>query len=103
MEILIELASYTEVPDRHVEEKRVLYFDSAGLDAASSVNPLIQIKTAPSKPENTFVFVKYRDHWFYIDDRDYPSKRVFTFLMLIMSLAEASENKGTPVITIPAG
>jgi hypothetical protein len=103
MEIIIELASYAEVPERHVEEKRVLYFDSAGLDAASSVKPLIQIKTAPSKPENAFVFVEYRDHWFYIDDRDYPSKRIFSFLMLLTSLTEASEDKGSPVITLPAG
>ncbi len=103
MEILVELASYAEVPRRHVEEKRVLYIDSAGLDANSSVRPLIQIKTAPSKPEDTFVFVDYRDHWFYIDDRDYPSKRIFTFLMFLMSLTEASENKGSPVITLPAG
>lgn len=103
MEILVELASYIEVPQQHVVGKRVMAFDSSSLDSAASVKPMIQIKSAPDKPGDEFVSVKYRDHWFYIDDGDYPSKRIFTFLMFLISLTEAGEGREAPVITIPAG
>ena len=30
----------------------------------------------------------YRDRWFWIDDRDLASKRLFAFLMVFSSIAE---------------
>jgi hypothetical protein len=45
--------------------------------------------------------VSYRGHWFSIDDRDMPSKRLFTFLMFIFTLVETGGREGAPVLTIP--
>jgi hypothetical protein len=45
--------------------------------------------------------VPYRGHWFYVDDRDMASKRLFTFLMFIFTLVEAPGREGAPVLTIP--
>ena len=43
----------------------------------------------------------YRGHWFWIDDRDMGSKRLFSFLMFIFTLVETGGKEGAPVLTIP--
>jgi hypothetical protein len=51
---------------------------------------------------DAFLSVPYRDHWFWIDDRDLATKRTFALLMLLFSLADTGEKKGLPLITIQA-
>ena len=41
-------------------------------------------------------------HWFWIDDRDIESKRIFAFMMLLFTLSDHSEKEPLPLITIPA-
>jgi len=55
-----------------------------------------------SKPDDAFVAVSYRDHWFWIDDRDIYSKAMFQFLMILFSFTERGESEQmAPVITVP--
>jgi hypothetical protein len=44
--------------------------------------------------------VQRRNHWFYIDDRDFASKRVFSVLLIFLSLAETGQTSGGPALTI---
>jgi hypothetical protein len=104
LEIIVDLASYIEVPEVHVEEKRVNPTSLEQASPGNSLRPLIQIRSAPERPVDAFVAVPYRDHWFWIDDRDLPSKRMFSFLMFIFTLVEKTGGKeGAPIVTIPAG
>jgi hypothetical protein len=48
------------------------------------------------------VTIRYRDHWFWIDDRDLQSKRAFAFMMMLFTLSETGEKENLPLITIPA-
>jgi hypothetical protein len=48
------------------------------------------------------VAVRYRDSWFWIDDRDHPSKAAFNFLMLLFSLTETGSTQSAPLVTVPA-
>jgi hypothetical protein len=67
------------------------------------IRPLIQIASSRERPADALVAVPYRDYWFSIDDRDIPSKRLFSFLYFIFTLVETG-GKGTPtVLTIPTG
>jgi hypothetical protein len=104
LEIIIDLGSYIEVPSVHVDEKRVNPTMPEELVQGVPVVPLIRIHSSSEKPADAFIAVPYRDHWFWIDDRDLRSKTLFSFLMFVFSLTETGGVKeGTPIITVPTG
>jgi len=104
LEIIIDLASYIEVPSVHVDEKRVNPTMPGEMVQGVPVPPLISIHSAIDKPEDAFIAVPYRNYWFWIDDRDLSSKTLFSFLMFIISLTETGGVKeGAPIITVPSG
>jgi hypothetical protein len=102
LEILIDLSSFITVPEVHVRERRVgpTHEDEAGPE--EPIRPLIQISSAAERPSDAFTAVRYRSHWFAIDDHDMPSKRLFTFLMFLFTLVETGGKAGAPIVTIPA-
>ncbi len=99
LQIMVELASQITVPQEHITEGRTIPTTSRSDDD----NYLIRVNHSKENPENAFVSVKYRDYWFYIDDRDLISKRTFTFLMILFSVTETGGKEGLPLVTIPAG
>ncbi len=98
MQIMIELATQFNVPEEHLTEGRTV----PSLTGESD-DYLIRINHSKEYPENGFVAIRYRDYWFYIDDRDLLSKRTFAFLMILFSLMETGGTEGLPIVTIPAG
>jgi hypothetical protein len=61
-----------------------------------------RIHSGASQPQDAYVAVRYRNLWFWVDDRDLPSKRVFTFLRMFSSIAETGVTPQLPLLTIPA-
>ena len=102
LEIIIELGSYVEVPEKHVSEGRTYESLLDQMDVSAEFGPLIAISSDKSKPADDFIAVRYHDYWFWIEDTDLRSKRTFAFLWLLFSFTETG---GTPVplVTIPAG
>jgi hypothetical protein len=47
--------------------------------------------------------VPYHNSWFYIDDRDFASKRMFSLIMLLFTLVEPATKDEAPLVTIPIG
>jgi hypothetical protein len=103
LEIIVDLASYIQVPALHVEEKRVNPTMPDETFNGASIPPLIKIMGSSEKQNDAFISVPYRNYWFWIDDRDLRSKSLFTFLMFIFSLTETGGKEGAPIITVPAG
>ena len=101
--ILIEVSSYFDVPEAHLAEQRARPTLTEYKDIAAGVQPLIRVQSDREEPDDAFVEVRYRDHWFWIDDRDFLSKRIFTVLMFLFSLAETGDRQIAPVLTVPAG
>lgn len=102
LQIMIKLATQIDVPEQHVKEGRTVPSISWS-DVQDKTRKLININHSAEKPDNIFTAVKYRDYWFWIDDRDFRSKRTFAFLMVIFSLTETGGKEGLPLVTIPTG
>jgi hypothetical protein len=100
LQILKELGADVEVPTEHIAE-RLTYppiQEPGGIN--QSLPPLIRIHAGKSRPEDAFAAVKYYDYWYWIDNHDFSSKGPFTFLMIIMTLAEKDEKIQSPIVTI---
>lgn len=103
LDVLIDLASFITVPEAHVQERRVAPTADPEVGPGGPIPPLLRILSSAAKPGDAFVAVPYRDHWYWIDDRDMPSKALFSFLMFIFTLVETGEKGAPAIVTIPAG
>ena len=101
--IMTEIASYIEVPEEHIKQKRTQQTAAMQTDLAAEIVPLIRIKSGTERPADPFIEVQYENHWYWIEAADFASKRVFSFLMLILMLSETGTGGKLPVLTIPAG
>ena len=100
LQIMVEYASYIDVPESDVAEGRACANRQESPE--SRFPPLIKVHNSPSRPQHAHVAVPYRERWFWIDDRDTYSKSTFYFLMILFSFTERgeSEQRG-PVLTVP--
>jgi hypothetical protein len=101
LQLMATMAADVEVPAQDLAEHSA----TPGWDSvtgAQGAMRLIEIHSSKDCPPHAFVAVPYNDHWFWIDRRDLKSKRVFSFMMLLFTLADAGETPALPLITIPA-
>jgi hypothetical protein len=100
MEIMLHLGFGIDLPAEDVASGRVLAGKRQAGDAESK--PLVRIRSGAEAPAETYATVKYKGHWYWIDENDVESKRSFTFLMILFSLAETGQGVAAPVVTVPS-
>jgi hypothetical protein len=101
VQILMEVGGQVSVPAAHIAEGRA----TPGLTDAPGGPEILRymrIHSSTERSAQAFLSVPYRDHWFWIDDRDLATKRNFTLLMLLFALADTGDKKAVPLLTIPA-
>jgi hypothetical protein len=101
LQVLTDMGSYIDVPQRDVAEGRV-YVPRRNEEAEKLFPALLHVSSSKGAPGDAYVAVKYRDEWFWIDDRDYDSKAAFSFLMMLFSLTETGTTQTAPIVTVPA-
>jgi hypothetical protein len=101
IEILGNLAARIQVPAEDVTEGRT--YPTRSRPAELPALPNLAVLSGVLRPSNAFVAVGYHGTWYWIDDRDFASKRVFTILMLLLNLVDKGSEVQLPVITIPTG
>lgn len=103
LDIMAELAAHVDIPNHHIVENRASRGAFDVTDTIEEKRSRVKINSSEDEPEDAFVAVKYRDYWFYIDDTDFRSKRMFSFLLFLFTLAESGTPGKAPVLTIPTG
>lgn len=100
MEIILQLGFGIDLPAAHDAGRRAL----PGLRRAGDqpATPLVHIRSGTDEPADAYAAVPYKGHWYWIDDTDVASKRIFTFLMILFSLAETGQSAAAPVVTVPS-
>ena len=100
VQIMAAMASYADVPESDLKEGRATPSVQT-TDSAGNRDP-VEIKCGKEKPADAFAAVHYRNHWFWVDDRDWRTKRALTAVMFLFTMAETGADEKLPLITIPA-
>jgi hypothetical protein len=100
LQIMAAFASYLDVPEAHLKDHSAI----PSLDNSGPENQRgkVRIYSGKEKPANAFAAVRYRDHWFWVDNGDWQTKRALTAVMFFFTLVETGGNEQLPLITIPA-
>jgi len=100
------LSRGVEVPkvDRQQGKAPSTFSDEKNLFAwGDLIGSLMKVKTCQCMPKNAYVVIKYRKHWFYIDDSDAQSKQTFLLLLQLYNLQAGQPKVAPPVLTLPLG
>lgn len=97
LEVLAEASADVEAPAADLQSLRALP------TLPTQGNYAIRVKPLPAKPEDAHVAVQYRKQWFAVAQEDYASKRMFTMLSLLLSLAVSPGTPMSPIVTVGAG
>jgi hypothetical protein len=100
MEIMLQLGMGIDLPPADVTSGRVLPGRRQAGEAEAKA--LVHIKSGPDAPQESYAAVRYKGNWYWIDETDIASKRTFTFLMILFSLAETGQSVAAPVVTVPS-
>jgi len=98
LEMIGEISTFIDVPEQHVAQGRL----PAIAEPLEGRMPM-HIHSGRSRPGDAYAAIEYRGYWYWIEDTDYRSKRLFTFMMIMLSLAETGSTPGSPLFTVSAG
>ena len=107
LEVINYLAKGVDVPAKHIDKGlAAVTRDAQGcpFDWQQVLDNRFQIRVSKWHPSHPAVAVKYRNHWFYIDDRDHASKTTLMLIRKIYALeATAGGVQSLPTLTLPVG
>ncbi|MCK5517303.1 MAG: hypothetical protein KAI39_10545 [Desulfobulbaceae bacterium] len=103
LDITVEISQSVQIPQKHIDENRASAGNYTQSSPGNEIHSRVFIHSSEEKPDDAFLAIKYRDFWFYIEDTDFISKRIFSFLLFLFTLAESGSEGFSPVITLPAG
>ena len=96
LQIMLAFSSYVDVPESDLKEGRAVP------SLPSSNTDPVRIKCSKDKPAEAFAAVHYHNQWFWVDDRDWRSKRALSTIMFLFTMIEGSGDERLPLVTIPA-
>jgi len=103
---LYYLSSGIDVPEEHVEDGLIpttLGAEGKVFDWQEVVGSLLRVRTSSFRPRSSYVSVKYKGNWFYIEDNDLASKKTFVLLLQIYNLQSSESKSSGPILTLPIG
>ena len=108
LQVLFFVSHGVDVPEAHRRAgiaPQTCGYDGGVFDWQEVLGGLFRVHSCSAKkpPESAYVAVKYRDHWYYIDQRDRESKATFALLLEVSRLELQSTEAKSPLLTLPLG
>lgn len=105
---LFYLSQAVDPPETHEDGDRAwvtVTRDAAGtpFDWARLTGKLLRIQSGDEAPPEAFVRVRYKGHWFWIDESHHDSKSTFILLTYLFSLQDAGTTLQGPLLSISTG
>ncbi len=105
MSIFFYLSHHVDAPRLHKQAGLVTVtrnrdgseFDWSGTPAGA----LFHVSQSEAQPDQAFLAIPYRGHWFYLADDDLESKSTFMLLMQLFRLEAGAAKSAGPTLTIP--
>jgi hypothetical protein len=98
------MARGVEVPLEHLKDGWVIDYglQSSEGEMAKGLIPFT-MHSSKNRPENVFAAVRFRDHWYYIDEADITSKRALSLIIVLFRLQAPTPSGAAPILTLPTG
>jgi hypothetical protein len=96
--IMNYLSLYVQVPICHLAEGRALDWG----EVMATEEPPFTVYSGCEPPEDCFTSVEYAGHWFWIDHRDFSSKRAMSYLKVLLALVDTQKKDAAPALMIRA-
>jgi len=97
-QMLASVAGRMEVPEQDVASHKAV----AGRRVVNNgLFDQVMVHSSANKPSDAFATVEYRGNWFWVDDHDLVTKRVFSFIMLAFTLMDKGEQDTQLQLTVP--
>jgi hypothetical protein len=108
--VWLYLANGVEVPAEHVTAGLVQVTsgsDGIAREDRETTRGVFAVHVCEGRkpPPEAYVAIEYRDHWYYIDDRDLASKATFLLLLKMSRIDFGHHRPGPsgPALTLPVG
>jgi hypothetical protein len=98
LRIMTYLALNVQVPECHIADGIA---PDLNLPPSAS-EPLLTVHSACEPPCDPYSVACYQNNWFWIDPRDFNSKRTMLYLKILLALADTQERFSAPALTIRA-
>ena len=95
LQMLGAMSGFIDVPAEQTS------FAVPGHDVSRTTKRPFHVHSSKERPEQSFAQIKYEDYWYWIENSDMASKRVFVLMLFITTLTNQSGDLRAPVLTIP--
>jgi hypothetical protein len=95
MQIMAAMARFIEIP---ADKSRRA---TPGYRVPPEMMRPFRVYSGSEQPEDAFASFQYDDDWYWIEQEDLASKRVFTLMLFLTTLTNRAGTENAPVLTIP--
>lgn len=98
--VLSLLATAVEIPSAHAQTFGL----APNAKALDPIQRLLRVRVAAERPQNAWLVVPYRDHYFYLENGDVSSRQTLYVASAFMNLTlTRGDTASIPVVTLPVG
>ena len=97
IQMLSAMAGFVEVP------AEVRASALPGFDISAAAFKPFRVLSGSDRPDESFASIRYGNYWYWIENNDIDSKRVFTLMLFITTVTNTATDKNAAVLTIPTG